>query len=524
MTEPSDTFPLYDAGGELQATKLRFDTAGGKRYVWLAADGTEGLPPGRPASSLPLSGINIVGHRHVLVLTEGEKAARALRTRYRIPAVGTVTGASGMPSDATLADLAGKVVVLWPDNDAVGRTHMRRIAERLDGVAAAVRWVVWPEAPEHGDAADHPGPKVAVEALIETAGDVPPRASLEHVGTMYRYSVPEQAIVIRFERLALSRGDTVALVSVTLGSRHLIHSRLYLSSGTDRKRFADLLRVREHGPDWFGILEDACVEVLAAESAGDPLVRLGTVAARRGEPPMLLYPLMERYASTILYGAGGVGKSYLAAAAAVSVASGHPCIGDWVPEMTGPVLILDWEADEETWAYRTEEIAIGREVDRAGLPILYRRQAQPLLHRADALAAEVHSEGVVLVVVDSVTPAIGTGEDINDTAQRFLDAVRSLRTTALLIDHVSGLHVEAEDGSTKPIGAISKVNRARATWELRATEADGVLTLTNRKRNNGPRHAPITLQAIRGDGWLKYEIAGDGDLYQEIAEVLATRA
>ena len=67
--------------------------------------------------------------------------------------MGTVTGASGTPSRAALAELTGRMVYLWPDHDDVGRKHMQRVAAGLSGVIG-VEIVDWPDAPEHGGAAD----------------------------------------------------------------------------------------------------------------------------------------------------------------------------------------------------------------------------------------------------------------------------------------------------------------------------------------------------------------------------------
>jgi hypothetical protein len=54
-----------------------------------------------------------------------------------------------------LSVLAGRRVLLWRDHDTPGVRHMREIARDLsDGIAAAVRWIDWKQAPPSGDAAD----------------------------------------------------------------------------------------------------------------------------------------------------------------------------------------------------------------------------------------------------------------------------------------------------------------------------------------------------------------------------------
>src|SRR5439155_23007604 len=99
---------------------------------------------------------------------EGEKAALAL-ARAGFRAVGTVTGAATAPSVAVLQALRGRHVIVWPDADKAGANHMHTVAERLAGVAASIRQVTWPEAPEHGDAADllATGSAADVDRLLE---------------------------------------------------------------------------------------------------------------------------------------------------------------------------------------------------------------------------------------------------------------------------------------------------------------------------------------------------------------------
>ena len=102
-----------------------------KRFAWQQPDGSNGLS--RPISELPLYGTEQLPgleSGRLVVVTEGEKAADALRV-LGIPAVGTVTGAAGCPSDDVLATLDGFDVAVWPDADTQGRKHAAKL---LDGL------------------------------------------------------------------------------------------------------------------------------------------------------------------------------------------------------------------------------------------------------------------------------------------------------------------------------------------------------------------------------------------------------
>lgn len=105
-------------------------------------------------------------------LVEGEKTASAL-ARGGVLAVGTMTGADGLPCDDSLRPLLGHPVVSWEDNDDKGRRHMRRIVDRLIALgmpSSALSRVNWPDAPDKGDAANYlarGGTIAGIETLIE---------------------------------------------------------------------------------------------------------------------------------------------------------------------------------------------------------------------------------------------------------------------------------------------------------------------------------------------------------------------
>src|SRR5215211_6370848 len=155
--KPKTVYEVRDHDGRLVAQHIRVETPDGKRVFWRQEDGTVGLNGSRP-EELPLYGSERVCNWHrddLIVVVEGEKAAQALLDAAFF-AVGTVTGAGGTPGEESLEVLRDRRVALWPDNDEVGRAHMDRIADALDGVAAEVLLYTWDEAPENGDAADHP--------------------------------------------------------------------------------------------------------------------------------------------------------------------------------------------------------------------------------------------------------------------------------------------------------------------------------------------------------------------------------
>jgi DNA-binding MarR family transcriptional regulator len=157
-SKPSAIWQVKDAAGEVQAVHIRFDRNGDKQVLWRLPGALGWGLEGWKLSTLPLYRSEHVedwSEEMTVIVTEGEKATDALAGIYP-PVVGTVTGADECPGREALEVLRGRSVTLWPDADDQGRRHMRRIATALQGIAREVRIFEWTEAPEKGDAADHP--------------------------------------------------------------------------------------------------------------------------------------------------------------------------------------------------------------------------------------------------------------------------------------------------------------------------------------------------------------------------------
>jgi hypothetical protein len=173
-------YKVRDHTGRVVAIHHREDKPDGKKQVsWSLPDGKAGLG-GLKRDSLPLwgtEGVDAVKTEDPIVLVEGEKAAFALTYRG-VPAVGTVTGAGGTPTVETLSVLKDRIVVLWPDADEEGAEHMKRIGKLLkQHHGCDVRIYAWEDAPEKGDAADHPailrGDETGLQALREALDSAP---------------------------------------------------------------------------------------------------------------------------------------------------------------------------------------------------------------------------------------------------------------------------------------------------------------------------------------------------------------
>jgi putative DNA primase/helicase len=209
------SWPIKDASGRVVAIHERLERPSGrKRFRWTHPDGRVSRKGEISSTEQPLYGSERVAtwpDDRGIVLVEGEKATDAL-LELGIRALGTVTGSAVVPAPEALEVLTGRRVVLWPDDDRSGREHMRRVAERLQGIAREVRWFEW-EGPAEitgPDAADHPaivaGDRAGLEELAHELREAPAWEP-EEEDTSESLDYPEPGTVDPQDR----RGLTVTL-------------------------------------------------------------------------------------------------------------------------------------------------------------------------------------------------------------------------------------------------------------------------------------------------------------------------
>ena len=129
-----------NVAGETLFVVFRCEADGGKTYrpAHPTADG--GWLMSMPPKPWPIYALPIISPAARVVLVEGERCADAMN-RLGIPATTAPCGA-GKGQYADWSALAGKSIVLWPDNDASGASHMDEVAailQRLQPPASVAR-------------------------------------------------------------------------------------------------------------------------------------------------------------------------------------------------------------------------------------------------------------------------------------------------------------------------------------------------------------------------------------------------
>jgi putative DNA primase/helicase len=160
--KPTRTETYHDGEGRLLGYVLRFDLkGGGKVFAPLTfCEGTGGRREWRWKAwptPRPLYGLDRLAGRPIapVVVCEGEKAADA--AAELLPDYVAVTSPNGAKSagKANWSVLAGRAVILWPDNDAEGLAYVATVGKALDSSAGSIKIVSPPlDVPEKWDAAD----------------------------------------------------------------------------------------------------------------------------------------------------------------------------------------------------------------------------------------------------------------------------------------------------------------------------------------------------------------------------------
>lgn len=156
---PEALHTYRDAAGEPIFWRIRARLPNGKKWIRPMHLNGNGYTIGEPSfnGSRPLYRLHEVATADPaspVWFVEGEKCADALG---RLGAVVTTCGSATDDERADFTPLAGRTVILWPDNDTPGIEHVDRVATKLRSLGANV--TIIDIAPlglaEHGDVCDY---------------------------------------------------------------------------------------------------------------------------------------------------------------------------------------------------------------------------------------------------------------------------------------------------------------------------------------------------------------------------------
>ncbi|MFP5212685.1 MAG: AAA family ATPase, partial [Acidobacteriota bacterium] len=173
---PTGTWHYKDASGKIIASVTRYDPPEGKKEFipWDARARKHAAPDPRPLYNQP--GIL---KADLVVLVEGEKCAEAL-IGVGVCATTAMGGSNAPPEKTDWRPLAGKSVLIWPDNDEPGMRYAQNAAAAIKatGGKATVLHVPEGKSPKW-DAADAAAEGFDVKGFLSVTAPAPkPRISL----------------------------------------------------------------------------------------------------------------------------------------------------------------------------------------------------------------------------------------------------------------------------------------------------------------------------------------------------------
>ena len=311
---------------------------------------------------------------------------------------------------------------------------------------------------------------------------------------LHTFDFEEYGIHVTVDRFIETRGDWHGYIRIKgntavhpqLQGSHIIFHKINLSSGNSRKSLSRTLESRlELNGAWEEILEEVCTRSILRRWEGAPLKKIGR-QERPSDAPYLLYPVIREGAPTVLYGEGGLGKSYCSLLFSILIQYGIS-MGKFAPK-SGNVLYLDWESSESDLNARCAALSKGLGIDAE---LYYRNCWVPFIDDINTINTMVTENNIKLIIVDAKAAAIGGAINESQPTINLFNGLRSLGVTSLIIDHVS------KESSRGPIGSVFNVNAARDVWELRATQqpasSSSKMFFYHRKTNSGRRHSPFGL-------------------------------
>jgi hypothetical protein len=298
------------------------------------------------------------------------------------------------------------------------------------------------------------------------------------------------------------KGEILIQLETHPGVPMILHqSQFNFSTAGTRRSLAKQLTERYADIDWNEILEQLCRRFLQIIREGEPTVSLYPDDTL---PPVgyHLYPFVPMQRSSILFGDGGTGKSYLALLMAVCIQSGwsdNP-LGFQIDE-PHKVLYLDWETEADEIRYRISQLRKGTNTPTCSIE--YRRCDLPLYLDIEQVQSSIVNSKANMVVIDSLAQACGGNLNDAEVANRFFASLRQVRVTSLVVAHTAKGNGEG-DGKKTVYGSVFYQNNARNVWELRRRGAEdgGTLTLDliHRKSNLSRLHKNWCFKIYFEDG------------------------
>ena len=282
------------------------------------------------------------------------------------------------------------------------------------------------------------------------------------------------------------------------GARPIFRDSLNLTSSRTRSATAKELATIRGGPNWREMLEDVCWRVVDAHRQGRPAILVRDAQAPPdGEDLVAL--LATKRDPAIIFGDGGVSKSYIGLALAASIHTQRELIAGLPAAAKLRTAFLDFEWNP--WPHHKRLRALWGPSELPDLVYIPCQQEGPLVHQVDRLRRKFHEHRIEFVVIDSIAQALSGPATEDETARAYFQALARLEVGSIHLAHIVK-DAKKPEQTKYPFGSVFFHNGARLTWyveKVRASKSSLEVTLHNRKVNDGGLADPIGLRFEFGD-------------------------
>lgn len=302
------------------------------------------------------------------------------------------------------------------------------------------------------------------------------RPIFERAGLGWVFRPPDTLIDIKFTRLREKSDGISAEIHVTYNGEHMLHRMTNLLGATAIDQVAKTLTQEGGGTkeQWQHWLIVAYERTIRAYRRGVPAEVISGPVEPAAPVRMQCDPLVMADVTNTWVGSAGTGKSTFAKAYCVCHALGVHFLGH--PVEQGVPMYLDYEDTRENFLRVVDHVLRG--MDYTNRPtMLYRRMHHPLAHEIEAIAEEMDTHKVTLLIVDAVAAAGGAMTEWGGWENVALGIEQALLilppVTVILLDHGTGHDGKDNSVPLRARGASRKFEFTRYQWSMVADPDEG---------------------------------------------------
>jgi hypothetical protein len=235
-----------------------------------------------------------------------------------------------------------------------------------------------------------------------------------------------------------------------------------------------------------------------------------------GPTKWLIDQLIPSSHTSMIYGEGGHGKTYLTIYLAQCVTLGKPFM-EFDTEQSN-VLYLDWEMCEEEHLRRAYKVARGLGFEKIPTGYFYYRPYEKMDVIIQKIKEKVKDHDIGLLIIDSM--GLGSGVDQESASQiiPLYAEINRLGLTTLIIDHQSKTQDGQRGKNKTAFGSVYKFNSSRSVLHLIHVSNDenhNKLLLEQTKNNFGTLQGLVPIASIFDQDSVRFEKAENLDGYEK---------